>query len=155
MIIKRPTKFFMASGNGEGDTPLTAFDAALLDAGIANTNLLRLTSILPPHCVEVPKEDLPPGAIVPVVYSFKSSSTPGEVVSCAVGIGVPADSSSAGLIMEYSHVGEKGVAEEMIRKMVEEGFSKRGWKLKEIKIASAQHKAIKTGAACAAVILWD
>ena len=155
MIITRPTKFFLASGSGEGNTALTAFDAALLDSGVANTNLLRLTSILPPKCKEVKPFKLPLGAIVPVVYSMKTSSTPGELISACVAIGVPAKDTNAGLIMEYSHSGENAVAEKIIKGMVKEGFNKRKWKLKKIIIASAQHKVIKTGAVCAVVVLWD
>jgi arginine decarboxylase len=34
-------------GIGEGDTGLAAFDAALFDAGIANYNLLMLSSVIP------------------------------------------------------------------------------------------------------------
>lgn len=35
-------------GTGEGPTPLAAFDAALLNAGVANYNLIALSSIIPP-----------------------------------------------------------------------------------------------------------
>lgn len=38
-------------GRGEGPTPLAAFDAALLDAGMANYNLLCLSSVIPPQSV--------------------------------------------------------------------------------------------------------
>ncbi|MEK7153298.1 MAG: pyruvoyl-dependent arginine decarboxylase [Patescibacteria group bacterium] len=38
----------IASGIGAGPTALSAFDSALNDAGIANYNLLRLSSIIPP-----------------------------------------------------------------------------------------------------------
>ena len=34
-------------GTGEGPTPLAAFDAALLDAGVANYNLILLSSVIP------------------------------------------------------------------------------------------------------------
>ena len=39
----------LSSGTGEGPTPLAAFDAALLDAGVANYNLLCLSSVIPPN----------------------------------------------------------------------------------------------------------
>lgn len=39
----------ITSGIGEGQTNLSAFDAALWDAGIANYNLIRLSSIIPPN----------------------------------------------------------------------------------------------------------
>lgn len=38
----------IASGTGTGPTKLAAFDSALHEAGIANYNLIRLSSIVPP-----------------------------------------------------------------------------------------------------------
>lgn len=38
----------LARGVGRGPTPLAAFDAALLDAGVANYNLICLSSVIPP-----------------------------------------------------------------------------------------------------------
>ena len=40
--------------SGTGPTTLAAFDAALIDAGIANFNLLRLSSVIPPDTEVVP-----------------------------------------------------------------------------------------------------
>ena len=37
----------ITSGTGEGPTPLAAFDAALLAAGVANYNLICLSSVIP------------------------------------------------------------------------------------------------------------
>lgn len=39
----------VVSGTGTGKTLLSAFDAALKDAGVYNYNLIRLSSIIPPH----------------------------------------------------------------------------------------------------------
>jgi len=41
-------KIIVSTGKGEGPTPLAAFDAALLDAGVCNYNLLCLSSVIPP-----------------------------------------------------------------------------------------------------------
>jgi len=38
----------IASGTGTGPTKLAAFDSALVEAGVANYNLIRLSSIVPP-----------------------------------------------------------------------------------------------------------
>jgi arginine decarboxylase len=38
----------ITAGTGAGPTPLAAFDAALLNAGVANYNLILLSSIIPP-----------------------------------------------------------------------------------------------------------
>jgi len=39
----------VTSGKGSGPTTLAAFDSALLDAGVANYNLIKLSSIVPPN----------------------------------------------------------------------------------------------------------
>ena len=44
-------KITITTGIGEGPTPLAAFDQALLNAGVANYNLIYLSSIIPPHSV--------------------------------------------------------------------------------------------------------
>lgn len=44
-------KISVHGGKGEGPTPLAAFDAALLDAGVCNYNLLCLSSVIPPQSV--------------------------------------------------------------------------------------------------------
>lgn len=155
MLIKTPKKFFLVSGDGEGNTPLTAFDDALLDAGIANTNLLKVTSILPPNCREIKPIKLPFGAIIPVVYALKISSTKDELIAASVGAGIPVNEDRPGLIMEYSCIGSKKEAERIVREMVEEGFNKRKEKLKEIKIVSAECRVKRTAAVCAAVVLWE
>lgn len=41
----------VTTGIGEGPTPLAAFDAALLNAGVANYNLLCLSSVIPAKSV--------------------------------------------------------------------------------------------------------
>ena len=53
MIVATPTRYFMAHGCAEGVTELNAFDAALLRAGVGDTNLVRVSSILPPGCEEM------------------------------------------------------------------------------------------------------
>ena len=40
-------KITVTSGTGEGPTALAAFDAALLNAGVANYNLIYLSSAIP------------------------------------------------------------------------------------------------------------
>lgn len=41
----------ITTGTGSGPTELAAFDAALLDSGVANYNLICLSSIIPPGSV--------------------------------------------------------------------------------------------------------
>jgi len=42
-------RIIISAGTGEGSTPLAAFDAALLNAGVGNYNLICLSSIVPPE----------------------------------------------------------------------------------------------------------
>ncbi len=44
-------QIIISSGTGEGPTPSAAFDAALVEAGVSNYNLLRLSSVIPPQSV--------------------------------------------------------------------------------------------------------
>ena len=96
MIIKTPTKFFLVSGSSEGFSLLNAFDGALLASGVGDTNLVRMSSILPPGCEEtIPAPvPMPQGALVPVAYASLYSDVPGEIISAAVAIGIPKDSES-------------------------------------------------------------
>lgn len=77
------------SGSAEGFTPLNAFDAALINAGIGDINLVKVSSIIPPGCREIEPRDLPRGAIIPVAYSFIVSDIPGEGISAAVAVALP------------------------------------------------------------------
>ncbi|OPY66209.1 MAG: pyruvoyl-dependent arginine decarboxylase [Syntrophorhabdus sp. PtaU1.Bin050] len=157
MIIKTPTKFFLVSGSSEGFSLLNAFDGALLASGVGDTNLVRMSSILPPGCVEVnpPPVPMPQGALVPVAYAALNSDVPGEIISAAVAIGIPKDGNRAGLIMEYSARAEESVVVAQVKKMVEKGMEMRNREIKEIKAISATYKVVNIGAAFAGVVLWD
>lgn len=154
MICKTPTIFFLVSGASEGDTPLNAFDAALLNAGIGNTNLIKITSIIPPHCKESKPIRLPQGALVPTAYASISSDIPGEIISAAVAVALPKDRNQPGLIMEYSARGHSKEIELIAKNMASEGMQKRQQETREIKSISAEYQVKKIGAAFAGVILW-
>jgi len=157
MIIKTPSKYFLVSGASDGYSLLNAFDAALLASGVGDTNLVRMSSILPPGCVELnPKpQSLPQGALVPIAYATISSDVPGTIISSAVAVGIPEDSALAGLIMEFSAKREKEYVEYQVKRMVVEGMKLRNRAIKEIKSVSATFEVKTIGATFAAVVLWD
>ena len=155
MIFKTPTRYFLVSGASEGYTPLNAFDGALLQAGIGNTNIVKMSSIVPPHCKLVAPIPLPPGALVPAAYAALTSDVPGEIISAGIAVALPEDENQNGLIMEYSAKGEQRKIEEIVRNMAVEGMKVRGWKIKDLKSIVIEHKVKKIGAALAAVVLWD
>lgn len=158
MVFETPTHFCLVAGSSEGLTELNAFDGALLAAGIGNTNLVKMSSILPPHCqrvetISVP-DDIPYGALVPVAYSYKGSDIPGAIISASVAVALPEDENKPGLIMEYSTPGRKDMAEKIVRRMAENGMKKRGEKIREILSISSQIEVERIGASFAAVVLW-
>jgi arginine decarboxylase len=157
VIIKTPTKFFLVSGSSEGFTLLNAFDGALLASGVGDTNLVKMSSILPPGCHEMdpPPVPMPQGALVPIAYASLCSDIPGEVISAAVAIGIPKDEDRAGLIMEYSARAEESVVVEKVKKMVEKGMEMRNREIKDIMAISATYRVVEIGAAFAGVVLWD
>ncbi|MHB1514352.1 MAG: pyruvoyl-dependent arginine decarboxylase [Acidiferrobacteraceae bacterium] len=157
MIIKTPTTHTFVSGASEGYTPLNAFDGALLAAGVGNTNLVKMSSIVPPGSREVPVASLtlPPGALVPVAYAAMESDIPGSMICAGVAAAWPRDTSRPGLIMEYHAHGHREDAESVVRRMAEEGMKKRGWEIREIRSVAIDHRVEKIGAVFAAVVLWD
>jgi arginine decarboxylase len=154
MIFKTPTQYFLVSGASDGSTPLNAFDGALLQAGIGNTNIVKMSSIVPPHCQLISPVALPPGAIVPAAYACITSDIPGEIISASVAVALPEDENQNGLIMEYSAKGERLKIEETVRNMAVEGMKLRGWKIKDLKSIAIEYRIKKIGAALAAVVLW-
>lgn len=156
MIIQTPTKFFLVQGSSEGFSLLNAFDGALLASGVGDTNLVKMSSILPPGCKELnpPPVSMPQGALVPVAYASLCSDVPGEVISAAVAIGIPEDAERAGLIMEYSARAEESVVVSQVKKMVEKGMEMRKRAIRQIMSISATYQVVNIGAVFAGVVLW-
>lgn len=149
-----PRFFFFSKGASEGYTPLNAFDGALIDAGIGNFNIVKVSSIIPPRCQEKTDLIIPPGSLVPIAYTSIISDIPGEIISAAVAAALPEDEDKPGLIMEYSARGHKEEIESIARNMAEQGMSKRGTKIFKIVSTSLESKVKHIGAAFAGVILW-
>ena len=155
MIIKTPTKYFLVAGSSEGYTHLNAFDGAIMKAGVGNTNLLKMSSILPPSCQEITRVQLPYGALIPIAYASISSDLPNEVIASAVAVAIPEDPEKPGLIMEYSSRGHCEDMENIVRDMAQKGMEMRNEKIREIQSISSEHKIVKLGATFAGVVLWD
>lgn len=105
-----PSKIFFTKGMGRSKKELESFEIALRDAGIAEFNLVQVSSILPPRCVEVTKEEglkyLSPGQIVYVVLSRNSNNEKSRLISASVGVAKPKDNNSYGYISEHHAFGQ-------------------------------------------------
>lgn len=154
MIIPLPTTYFLVAGYAEGPTALNAFDNALMAAGVGNTNLLRMSSILPPAAKEIPPIKLPYGALIPIAYAEETGEEHGTMVAAAVAVGIPDDPTLPGIIMEHHMRGEESACREIVVEKVNAGFAARGFRLAGIKVISSAGIVKGVGSAFAGVVLW-
>lgn len=152
-MLETPRKFTLLAGTAEGPTRLNAFDNALLAAGIGNLNLVRVSSILPPGCVEVDTLAIAEGALTPTAYGTITSEEHGLTIAAGIGVGIGADG-RYGVIMEYSGHATRETAESVVRTMVEEAFRARGRELKRVRVRAVEHVVESIGCAFAAAALW-
>lgn len=156
MMVNTPTIYCLVKGAAEGRTRLNAFDNALLEAGVGDTNLMRMSSILPPAAVQTDVRDLtlPKGGLIPLAYATIDSTTPGRIISAAIAVGIPEDDSEPGVIMEFEDHAPLATVEAIVRQMVIDGFEYRNRKLKEIQSIGIEHNVEQCAAVFAAAVLW-
>ncbi len=155
MIFETPTHYFLCAGSAEGYSSLNAFDQALIDAGVGDVNVVRLSSILPPGCTKVESFDLPGGALVPVAYSETRSSKACETISAAVAVAVPEDPTKPGLIMEHHGPAPLEEVTDIVRQMALEGMEHRQRPVADVICVGAEHVVERHGAVFAGVVLWN
>jgi arginine decarboxylase len=106
-----PSKIFLTKGTGKHREKLTSFEFALRDAGIAQLNLVQVSSIFPPRCKLVTRakgiEYLEPGEVTFCVLSKNSSNEPDRLIGSAIGVALPKDSNKYGYISEHHDFGKK------------------------------------------------
>ena len=99
-----PTRVFLTKGVGRHKYQLKSFEDALRVAGVAQQNLVQVSSILPPKCKIITKEKgvplLEPGAICYCVLARSDTNENGRIVSSSVGVAVPKDKNEWGYLSE-------------------------------------------------------
>ena len=107
-----PTKIFLTKGVGVHKNRLQSFELALRNAGIEKCNLVYVSSILPPNCKVISKEEglklLNPGQITFCVMARLESNEPNRLMSTAIGVAMPRDNNNYGYLSEHHAFGEKG-----------------------------------------------
>jgi arginine decarboxylase len=105
-----PSRVFFTKGVGIHKEYLTSFELALRDAGIAPFNLVTVSSIFPPGCKRISKEEglklIKPGQIIYCVMSRNATSEPNRLVAVSVGCAVPAEAEQYGYLSEHHSFGE-------------------------------------------------
>jgi arginine decarboxylase len=105
-----PTKLFLTKGVGVHKDRLASFELALRNAGIEKCNLVMVSSILPPNCKIIPREEglklLHPGQITFCVMARLECNEPNRLMSTAIGIATPKDNNNYGYLSEHHAFGE-------------------------------------------------
>ena len=105
-----PKRVFFTKGVGVAKERLTSFELALRNAGVAHCNLILVSSIFPPECKKISKEEgtklLKPGEIVFCVYDREATNEPNRLIAASVGVAVPADQTQHGYLSEHHSYGE-------------------------------------------------
>lgn len=105
-----PKKIFFTKGVGRHKERLASFELALRDAGIEKYNLVYVSSILPPNCKMISKEEglkyFNPGEIVYCVMARVENNEHNRLAAASIGVAVPSDPNQYGYLSEHHTYGE-------------------------------------------------
>lgn len=105
-----PKKVFFTRGVGKHKERLSSFELALRDAGIEKCNLVTVSSILPPSCKRLYKDDgvklLKAGQVTFCVMARADTNEPNRLVAASIGVAMPADPNQYGYLSEHHSHGE-------------------------------------------------
>src|SRR6476646_7233224 len=114
-----PKMMFFTKGKGIHKDYLTSFELALRDASISDLNLVSVSSIKPPQCKIVHREEgrryLLPGQIVFTVIAKSSTNEPNRLIAASIGLARPVDDTIYGYLSEHHSTGETAQKEEQWR----------------------------------------
>lgn len=106
-----PSRIFLTKGVGVHKDKLASFELALRSAGIEKCNLVYVSSILPPTCKIIPKEEgikqLKAGQITYCVMARNETNEPNRLISSSIGLAMPKDNTAYGYLSEHHAFGEK------------------------------------------------
>ncbi len=105
-----PTRMFFTKGVGRHKDYLQSFELALRDAGIEKCNLVTVSSIYPPNCKRIPRDEglkmVLPGAITFSVMARNATNEPNRLIAASIGVAQPGDSTQYGYLSEHHPFGE-------------------------------------------------
>lgn len=87
-----PEYFFLTKGVGKHKEQLQSFELALRDAGIQHCNIVSVSSIVPPGCRLIPREQglklISLGEITFVVLARNSTNEPHRLIASSIGVAI-------------------------------------------------------------------
>ena len=105
-----PRYMFLTKGVGKHKECLASFELALRSAGIHRCNLVTVSSIIPPGCKLIPKEQglkmLQSGEITFAVLSKNSVKESQRLITASVGVAIPSNKDSYGYLSEHHSFGQ-------------------------------------------------
>ncbi|MBI4093116.1 MAG: arginine decarboxylase, pyruvoyl-dependent [Candidatus Kerfeldbacteria bacterium] len=106
-----PRMMFFTKGVGRHREKLSSFEGALRDAGIERFNLVHVSSIFPPLCKRVSREEglkrLSPGQVVFCVMARNETNEPNRLFAASIGLALPSDKDKMyGYLSEHHSFGE-------------------------------------------------
>ena len=105
-----PTKIFFTKGVGSHRDELRSFELALKDAGIEKLNLVHVSSIFPPLCKIISREEgsklIAPGSIAFCVMARQASNEMRRLIAASIGCALPADKNTYGYLSEHHAYGQ-------------------------------------------------
>ncbi len=105
-----PRKIFLTRGVGLHRERLTSFEMALRAARIARYNIVNVSSIFPPHCQLIDREEglaeLTPGQVTFAVMSRLETNEPSRLIAASIGVAIPKDPEQFGYLSEHHAHGE-------------------------------------------------
>ncbi len=108
-MVILPKKIFLTKGVGKHKEQLSSFELALRSAGIARFNLVSVSSIFPPKCKIISKQEgltyLYDGQIVFCVMARAATNEPNRLISSSVGLAIPQDRRQFGYLSEHHDYG--------------------------------------------------
>jgi arginine decarboxylase len=104
-----PSKVFFTKGVGRDKERLKSFESALRDAGIEKFNIVNVSSILPPKCKIISRQQglqlLKAGQVVFCVMAKNETNEPNRLISASIGCAVPANENAYGYLSEHHDFG--------------------------------------------------
>lgn len=111
MLSFVPKELFLTKGVGKHREKLSSFELALRSAKIQACNLVRVSSIFPPGCKILSREEgirkLSPGQVTFCVMSEAATREPHRLIAASIGLAIPADRTLYGYLSEHHSFGQR------------------------------------------------
>lgn len=103
-----PSKFFFTKGTGVHEKDMRAFEEALRDAGVHTCNFIKTSSVIPPGCKLISREEgvklLTPGQITFAIMAQSMTNEPGQIITAGIGMAQPKDKTQHGFLTEVEEI---------------------------------------------------